>query len=139
LNFRFDLSPFKYFCHVKILVYTILFAVLFSLFARLQVYINYIINQKYYAEVLCENKQVKDSCCHGKCAMEKELVNLSQEEEEQPAGSENAVIKFSKVEEALCHSQKLFIGTRLISLINTPFAGKPVNREIAPAFKPPCA
>lgn len=138
MNFCFDLAAFKYFYPVKILVYTILFAVLFSLFARLQVYINFIINQKYYAEVLCENKEVKDSCCHGKCAMEKELVNLSQDEEDQPASSENSVIKFSKVEEALCRSQKLFIQILFISLINTPFAGKLVKRDIAPAFKPPC-
>jgi hypothetical protein len=99
--------------------------------------VNYFANLDYYSEVLCENKDVEDSCCHGKCAMEKELVSLDETDESQPAKSDNPILKFSKVEEALCYSMILFTGTQKPVLILTPFLGKPAKGEHTRIFKPP--
>jgi len=122
---------------VKFFIYTVLFSILFSLFAKLQVYVNYFVNQQYYAEVLCENKEVKESCCHGKCAMEKELVTLNEKEQEQPAKNDNSVLKITKVEQAVSHSISSFMNVVFISFINTPFSGQPEKGIFTTLFKPP--
>lgn len=58
----------------------LLLSINFGLFQSLTVVLNYLVNYEYYSEVLCVNKDVEDSCCHGKCAMEKELVSKEQDE-----------------------------------------------------------
>lgn len=74
---------------------------LFSLYARLQICLNYAVNQDYYATVLCENKAVKNSRCKGKCAMQKELANLSAKEDVPVSKNDNGLFKINKAEEAL--------------------------------------
>lgn len=70
--------------------------------------------------------------------MEKELVNIEEKEENQSSNAENSTIKFSKVEEALCQSLKLFIEKHFISCIETPFFGKTEKGNLHVLIKPPC-
>jgi len=92
---------------LKVLVYTALFSILFSLGARLQVCLNYAFNQGYYAAVLCENKGVKNSCCQGKCAVQKELADLDKKEDQQPAKNSSSILKISKASEILPSAYRL--------------------------------
>lgn len=101
--------------------------------------VGYFINQEYYAEVLCENKEKEDSCCMGKCAMEKELVNLNQKEEPQSAKTPNSQIKITKVEEAIVTTLKFYPPNAFISLIKTTFEAKLKKGELNVLFKPPTA
>lgn len=88
---------------MRLLVFSILLAFCFSTGARLWVCVNYLVNQKYYAEVLCKNKSVKNSCCKGKCALEKELADLEKKDDPGQAPQ----LKLAKAEEALCTSVRL--------------------------------
>jgi len=104
--------------------------------------IKYIVNQKYYAEVLCEKKAEPQSCCHGKCAMEKELINLTEKEDastSSAAKNKTPVLKIGKTEEALCVSLRLNNFKDLTSIINSPYAQKECIGEIFKKSKPPCA
>lgn len=105
----------------------------------MHIYINYLINQHYYAEVLCENKDKEDSCCKGKCAMEKELLSLNEKEDSKPTQNENAIFKLSKVEEAICNNLKLTIAFGLVGIIDTPFLSKPQKGNTHILIKPPMA
>lgn len=103
--------------------------------------INYLINQKYYAEVLCENKKEaedeEDSCCHGKCAMEKELTKLEEKEEDQSAKSPNSTFKITKTEEAVVKTIKFYSPAIFLSLIKTPFLAELKSGELSVLIKPP--
>lgn len=104
--------------------------------AKLQVFVSYFVNQSYYAEVLCKNKAVKNSCCKGKCALEKELTDLTANEDQDPAGT-SSVIKFSKAEEALCASIQLNVCTRIVSVIHTPYVVKSTRESATDLLRPP--
>jgi len=43
--------------------------------------IHYVLHKKYYAEVLCENKDKPKMHCNGKCHLKKELKQAQQESE----------------------------------------------------------
>lgn len=110
---------------------------MFSLFARLEICISYLINQEYYAEVLCENKDKEDSCCMGKCAMEKELTNLTEKEDDQPTKTPNSNLKIQKAEEAVVKAVQFYSPTIFLSLISTSFEAKLKKGERSVLFKPP--
>jgi hypothetical protein len=100
--------------------------------------VNYFINQRYYAEVLCVNKAVKNSCCKGKCAMQKELTDVDRKESDQPARSGNRIIKLGKAEEALLPVLKLTVfHHQLISWLNTASVYKTVKGNLPVLLKPP--
>jgi hypothetical protein len=105
---------------LKVLVHTVLFSILFSLGARLQVCIRYALNQDYYATVLCENKAVKNSCCKGQCAVQKELADLDKKEEQQPGKTESSILKISKASEILPSSYRLCIYQPLTTWMPIP-------------------
>jgi len=112
---------------------------MFSLYARLQVCVNYLVNQKYYAEVLCENKAVKNSCCKGKCVLGKELANIGAKENNSPSKDQGQSFKTSKGEEAITRQfdfqclRKATIG--LPVLLTYPI----VEGNVAGVFRPPTA
>lgn len=115
----------------------LLFALLFSIFAKLQVCISYFVNQEYYAEVLCENKDEEDSCCKGKCAMEKELVSLTEKEDPQSSKNPNSEIKITKIEDAIIthfkfHPPNTYLFTWILN-----FEAKLKNGNLVVLFKPP--
>lgn len=121
---------------MKVLIYITLFTLIFSLYAKLHVCINYIINQKYYAEVLCEKKAEPESCCQGKCAMEKELMNVT-EKEENKSQNQTPVLKIAKTEEAICVQLSLNKNQRFVSTIYTPYTKKESVGQTFKLNKPP--
>jgi len=121
---------------VRVLIHIVLFSLVFSLHAKLHVCINYIVNQKYYAEVLCEKKSEPESCCKGKCAMEKELVNVA-EKEENKSQNKTPVLKIGKTEEAICVKLSLNKNQRFVSTIYTPYTKKESVRQTFKLNKPP--
>lgn len=122
---------------MKVLIHIVLFSLLFSIYAKLHVCINYIANQKYYAEVLCEKKAEPESCCMGKCAMEKELLNVTEKDEDKN-NAKQPVLKIGKTEEALCLSLKLTNYKNLISVINSHYTKKECVGHQFKNNKPPC-
>ena len=122
---------------VKLFVYTALFSVLFSLYTQLHVCIRYAMNQSYYSEVLCENKAVKNSCCKGKCAVQKELSDLGKKETPQPGRSNPAALKISKAEEAIPARFIFFSCTSLLSVIQTPFVAGNGTEHPSVLLRPP--
>lgn len=75
----------------------------------------------------------------GKCAMEKELVKLTEKEEPQPTKTPNSTFKISKVEEAIVKSVKFYSPQVFLSLIKTPFEEKLNKGALTFLFKPPMA
>lgn len=45
---------------------------------------NYIANYTYYKTVLCENKDIPEMACNGKCQLMKEMAETQQKEESEP-------------------------------------------------------
>ena len=121
---------------MKILIHITLFALVFSLYAKLQVCVNYVVNQKYYAEVLCEKKSEPESCCMGKCAMEKELMNVTEKEEDKNSAKQ-PVLKIGKTEEALCEALLLTNFKNHISTINSLYLNKECEGNFFKITKPP--
>ena len=62
-------------------------------------FIEYEINKKYIAEVLCENMTKPEMKCNGKCHLKKQLKIANDEPEEQSS----PVPTFSKTEDYLSH------------------------------------
>ena len=122
---------------MRLISIVLLCSLLFSILAKLHVCISYVINQEYYAEVLCENKDEEDSCCKGKCAMEKELVSLTEKEETQSTKNQNSEIKITKVEDAIVKTFKFYSPNAILSIINTTFEAKLKKGETTVLFKPP--
>jgi hypothetical protein len=51
--------------------------------------ISYHINKTYIAKVLCENKEVPQMQCNGKCQLKKQLVAEETKKESEPVSVEN--------------------------------------------------
>lgn len=84
--------------------------------------------------MLCKNKAVKNSCCKGKCAVEKELTDLEKKED---PGTNSPVLKIGKVEEALCSSHDFHLFDQAFTLISTPFIFHPGEGYENGLIKPP--
>lgn len=69
--------------------------------------------------------------------MEKELTNLEEKEDDQPAKTPNSTFKITKAEEAVVKSIKFYSPAIFLSLITTPFTVKIKTAELASIFKPP--
>jgi hypothetical protein len=92
--------------------------------------------------VLCENKpqeDEEDSCCHGKCAMEKELTKLTEKEEDRSAKTPDSTVKITKTEEAVVKTIKFYSPAIFLSLIKTPYTAALKKVDPAVLFKPPTA
>jgi hypothetical protein len=122
---------------LKVLVYTFLFSILFSLGARLQVCIKYALNQNYYAAVLCENKTVENSCCQGKCAVQKELADLDKKEEPQPGKNNNAILKIAKAAEMLPSTYRFCAFRPFTAWVHKPLACGTCDGNPAFLLRPP--
>ncbi|MDW8392910.1 MAG: hypothetical protein RMK52_01560 [Chitinophagales bacterium] len=85
-----------------------LFTVLVILFAQLAAQLNllmvhsrYLLQKKYYSEVLCENKAKPLMHCAGRCALGKEMNEEQQRQEKMPVRSE---FKQEYIPVSLCES-----------------------------------
>ena len=67
----------------KIFIYITLLSLLVELSIIPAVFIDYLSNQKYYAEVLCLNKDRKELACNGKCVLMQKLDLASHKKDHQ--------------------------------------------------------
>jgi hypothetical protein len=57
----------------------LLFCFLTPILLKVGILSNYLVQYKYYVEVLCENKNKPELKCNGKCQLAKELKNVDEE------------------------------------------------------------
>lgn len=93
-----------------------------SFSVKLSIIASYLINQSYYANVLCENKDKPKSGCNGKCHLSKELQSADSGTDKQIPESllkyeislflinKNNPIKISKLEIQNLYSEYIEIG-----------------------------
>jgi hypothetical protein len=65
----------------KLISILLLFSLLLSSFWQSVTLFHYLVNQKYYTEVLCENKAKPKMNCHGKCHLMKEMKEQGKSEQ----------------------------------------------------------
>ena len=65
-------------CSKRYLSIALLFCFLTPLFLKVGILINYLVQYKYYVEVLCENKNKPELKCNGKCHLAKELKTVDE-------------------------------------------------------------
>lgn len=92
----------------------LLFGFLCQTISKLAIIINYQVNKEYIAQNLCVNKDEPESCCEGKCHLEKELKKADEAESTLP-GSD---IK-EKLETFSCLDNNFFKGLISVSSIIT--------------------
>ena len=63
----------------KHLSIALLICFLTPLFLKVGVCVNYVVQYKYYVEVLCKNKNKPEYKCNGKCHLAKELINIDED------------------------------------------------------------
>lgn len=66
-------------CSKRYLSIALLFCFLTPLFLKVGILTNYIIQYKFYVEVLCVNKNKPELKCNGKCHLAKELKTVDEE------------------------------------------------------------
>jgi hypothetical protein len=57
--------------------------ILFPTFNTIGIIVSFKINQNYIAKNLCEQRNVKNNCCHGCCQLKKRLAENDQKEQKQ--------------------------------------------------------
>lgn len=62
----------------KVYTYILLFVLAFYIFRPVIPYIEYAVNKDYIAKNLCINRDKPHSCCEGKCYLEKQLKNSTE-------------------------------------------------------------
>lgn len=60
--------------------------------SKLYIIVSFAINQDYIAKNLCVNKDVPESCCQGKCHLEKELIADEKKEERKETPSYTRIL-----------------------------------------------
>jgi hypothetical protein len=76
--------------------------------------ISYYINKTYIAKVLCENKEVPQMQCNGKCQLKKQLSEADTQQEKEPVSVEKLLLLLQllpffisqKIAIAVLHNQK---------------------------------
>ena len=85
----------------RIFCVALLMAIVFSHSSKLFVYITFKVNQDYISKELCENREVPEMNCNGKCYLAKQLQKEEKKEKE-----EKAPIKQQIKIDALCFLKK---------------------------------
>lgn len=73
----------------QILSFLIIFVFLIGSFSRSLLLLNFELRQVYFANILCEKKDVPNNSCQGVCHLNKELK--AQDEQERKQGSDSQV------------------------------------------------
>ena len=87
----------------RIFCVALLMAIVFSHSSKLFVYITFKVNQDYISKELCENREVPEMNCNGKCYLAKHLQKEEKKEKEEKAPVEQRV----KID-VLCFYKKTF-------------------------------
>ena len=124
-------------CSKRYLWIALLFCFLTPLFLKVGISINYLVQYKYYVEVLCENKNKPELKCNGKCHLAKELKTF----DEVPLKPELPQrFKDNSEDIFLIHDFSNYISSELTYNINSysnynpPFLGFCFKKKI---FQPP--
>ncbi len=84
----------------KGIAYIISFSLLFSAMQQSFIYLHYLSNIDYYANVLCENKTKPQMHCHGKCQIMKEMKEQEKQQKSPvfPVKDKHQEIQFAQTE-----------------------------------------
>ena len=82
----------------RLICFSLLIAILCSQSSKLIIYFSFKINQEYIAKELCENREIPEMSCHGKCYLVKQLKQEEQKQEK----NKKAPVKQRTVLDALC-------------------------------------
>jgi hypothetical protein len=109
-------------CSKRYLSIALLFCFLTPLFLKVGILSNYLVQYKYYVDVLCENKNKPELKCNGKCQLAKELKTV----DEEPLKPELPQRSNDKTEDIfLVHHSSNFISSELTYNINSYSNYKP--------------
>ncbi|MFZ4583240.1 MAG: hypothetical protein ACOYM7_11385 [Paludibacter sp.] len=111
---------------MKYQIYSIslLVILIFNIFRFEIPYIEYALFKEYIAENLCENKEVPESCCEGKCFMEKQVKQVNETRETQTTNEKNST-KIPQIKET-----KEYLQTRSLLPSATEFSfNYPIHPE----------
>ena len=75
----------------RIVCIALLMAIVFSQSSKLFIYITFKVNQDYISKELCENREVPEMNCNGKCYLAKQLQKEEKKEKEEKAPVEQRV------------------------------------------------
>ena len=75
----------------RLLAFTLVLSVLLQSLSQLIVWAGYEVNLNYISKELCVNKKVKDSCCHGKCYLKKEMQQTESREQSSSVKEKNEI------------------------------------------------
>ncbi|MFN8155609.1 MAG: hypothetical protein U0Y08_15045 [Bacteroidia bacterium] len=76
----------------RILSIALVFTIVMQSLSQLIVWAGYEINLKYISKELCVNKEVKNSCCHGKCYLKKEMQQTESREQSSSVKEKNEIV-----------------------------------------------
>lgn len=76
----------------RILSIVLMVTILMQSLSQLIVWAGYEVNLNYISKELCVNKEVKDSCCHGKCYLKKEMQQTESREQSSSVKEKNEVV-----------------------------------------------
>src|SRR5437588_10408347 len=71
----------------KLVSIIFIFSLLLSSFSSSIIYLHYLTNKNYYAQVLCVNKAKPQMHCNGHCHLKKQLDQQQKKEQSTPIGS----------------------------------------------------
>ncbi len=110
------------------------FSVLLVSFSNSVIVLKYELNQKYIAAALCENKNMPEKHCNGKCYLKKQLDQQQKKEQNNPGGN----IKDSNEVVYFCESnQKNIFSLPLPTNHHFYFTEAPVSDFSFSIFHPP--
>jgi hypothetical protein len=107
--------------------------ILSAQFSKLFVFAGFELNKNYIAFVLCENKDLPEMQCEGKCFLKKKL----QEVEKKQAQQEKQLQKQLFQEIATVSSESVYFPLNLLSEINTPIHAHKELNHVFPILQPP--
>ncbi len=70
---------------MRCLCFLLLGAILYCQSSKLVIYLNFKINQEYISKELCENREVPEKNCNGKCYLSKQLQKQDKKEKKEKA------------------------------------------------------
>ncbi len=106
---------------------------LLQVFSKQVIFFDYLINQKYIAEVLCENRLVPEKHCNGRCHLKKELEKDSKQQD----GSSQKVKTLSEVLFQNGSSIQLILNSIYIRDIYYSYQFPTPNDRVEAIFRPP--
>lgn len=106
---------------MRILASIVIVIYLFALSRPIQTMVNFVQNQDQIAEELCENKDIEESTCNGKCYLMKELANEVEVKDQDTQEKDN-----SKKQKS---NQKVKDYERLVEGPAVPFVSRQENEN----------